>query len=334
MAGKKALNRLIKQLLAKYDKTIEAAFLSAIQSRADSINVRDLERAIEARDLDRAISIVGLTRADLFPVDSAITAAFVEGGQTVPVAAPSYAVAFGFDGRATGAAAWARDHVGGLVTNIITDQREAIREVISGQVATGIGPRKAALQIAGRVTPQGRVGGIVGLSRPQAGYLINARAELEALDGGYFTRKLRDKRFDGLIKKAIAADKAISPVDVDRITQRYSDKMLKHRADTIARTESITALRAGRREGIEQAIEQGAIGGRAIKRVWSATLDSRTRPDHVAMDNMEVDGMDTPFRLPDGSLMLFPGDTSMGASAAQTIACRCYDFFEVDWLSK
>jgi hypothetical protein len=334
MASKRALNRLITELLAKYDKSIQAAFLAAIKSRADSISVRDLERAIEARDLNRVIDIVGLTRANLFPLDASITAAFVEGGQTVPMAAPNYAVAFGFDGRATGAAAWARDHVGGLITNIIADQQEAIQGVITNQLANGIGPRKAALQIAGRVTAQGRTGGIVGLSKPQAGYLLNAKAELEALDSSYFTRKLRDKRFDSLVKKAIAADKALSPVDVDRISQRYSDRMLKHRADTIARTESITALRAGRREGIEQAIEQGAIGDRAIKRAWSATLDTRTRPDHAIMDGQEVTGMDAPFRLPDGSMMLYPGDTSLGASAKQTIACRCYDEYVVNWLSR
>ncbi|MEW4469008.1 phage minor head protein [Parasphingorhabdus sp. JC815] len=334
MAGRKALNRLIKQLLDKHDKDIEAVFLAAVQGRVDGISFRDLERAIEARDFDRVITIVGLSRADLFALDTAIMAAFVEGGQTVSMAAPAFAVAFGFDGRATGAATWARDHVGGLVTNIIADQRDAIREVVSKQVFDGIGPRKAAIQIAGRVTPKGRVGGIVGLSKPQASYLMNARAELEGLNSAYFGRKLRDRRFDGLVKRAVAAGKPLSAVDVDRITQRYSDRMLKHRADTIARTESIAALRAGRREGIEQAIEQGAIGGRAIKRVWSATLDSRTRPDHVAMDNKAVNGMDAPFVLPDGSMMRYPGDTSMGASAAQTIACRCYDEYVVDWLTR
>lgn len=298
MARKRALNRLITELLAKYDKSIEAAFLAAIKSRADSINVRDLESALEARDISRAINIIGLTRADLYPLDAAITEAFVAGGQTVPKAAPAYAVAFGFDGRATGAANWARNHVGGLITGIMADQQEMIREVISTQLVNGVGPRKAALQIAGRVTKQGRQGGIVGLSGPQAEYLMSARGELEGLDSHYFTRKLRDKRFDGSIRKAIASGKALSQADIDKVTQRYSDRLLKHRADVIARDQSITALRAGRREGVEQAIQQGAIGDRAIKRVWSATLDKRTRPDHDEMHGQEVDGMDAAFVFP------------------------------------
>jgi uncharacterized protein with gpF-like domain len=155
---------------------------------------------------------------------------------------------------------------------------------------------------------------------------------LTDLDAAYFTRKLRDRRFDGIVRKAIKDGKPLSQTDADRITARYSDRMLKHRADTIARTESITALRAGRREGIQQGIEQGAIASDRVKRVWSATLDSRTRRDHAGVDGQSVDGMDAPFTLPDGSRMLYPGDTSLGAPASQTVGCRCYDEYIISWL--
>jgi hypothetical protein len=243
-------------------------------------------------------------------------------------------VSFGFDGRATRAEAWARQHVGGLVTNIVNEQLDTLRTVIGDQLAAGIAPRKIAVQIAGPVVNGQRQGGFIGLSRPQVGYLANARAELSALDAGYFSRTLRDRRFDPLVRKAIADGKGLAQADIDRIASRYSDRMLKHRADTIARTESITALRAGRREGIEQGIEAGAIAEQSLKRVWNATGDARTREDHAAMNGAEVDGLETPFEMPDGSMMLFPGDTSLGADAAQTINCRCYDEYVVDWLKE
>jgi hypothetical protein len=222
--------------------------------------------------------------------------------------------------------------VGGLVTNIVNEQLDTLRTVIGDQLAAGIAPRKIAVQIAGPVVNGNRQGGFIGLSRPQVGYLANARAELTALDAGYFSRTLRDRRFDPLVRKAIADGKPLAQADIDRIAARYSDRMLKHRADTIARTESITALRMGRREGIEQAIEAGAIRADTLTRVWSATMDARTRPEHMDMNGQEVVGMDTPFQLPDGSLMMEPGDTSLGADPAQTINCRCFSEHRVDWL--
>ena len=333
MSNRRRLQNRIAALLDQYDAQIRRAFLEAVRNRANGINLAELASAIEARDFNRAINIAGLTRADLFPLDTAITGAYVAGGQTVAAAAPAFAVSFGFDGRATRAEAWARSHVGTLVTNIVDEQLDLLRETIGQQLSAGIGPRKIAVQIAGPMGPGNvRQGGFIGLSRPQVGYLANARAELEALDANYFTRKLRDKRFDPLVRKAIRDGKPLAQADIDRIASRYSDRMLKHRAETIARTESITALRAGRHEGVLQGVEAGAIRRDSVKRRWDATLDRRTRPDHVAMHGQEVEGLETPFVLPDGSRMVYPGSTELGASASQTVNCRCYSEMIVDWL--
>lgn len=333
MSNRRKLNNRLAALLKQYDKEIEQAFLSAVRSKAASMDVRELANAIEARDFNRALRIAGLTRAELYPLDAAMTGAYTSGGQTIAASAPSFSASFGFDGRATRAAGWARDHAGGLVTNIVDEQLDMLRSTISGQLASGEAPRSVAVRIAGKVTGGTRQGGIVGLSRAQGEYLANARSQLGNLDPAYFGRKLRDRRFDSLVKKAIADGKPLSQADVDRIAGRYSDRMLKHRADTIARTESITALRAGRREGIQQGIEQGAIASDKIKRVWSSTLDRRTRKDHKGMNGQEVQGMNTPFTFPDGSKALYPGDTSLGAPSDQTVSCRCYDEYVVDFLS-
>lgn len=333
MTRRRILNKRLQDLLKQYDKEIEEAFLRAVSERAASVNIRELANAVEARDLNRALRIAGLTRAELFPLDAAMTSAYTAGGQTIPQGAPAFAASFGFDGRATRAENWARSHAGGLVTNLVDEQLDLLREAVATQISEGIGPRQAAVRIAGKTVSGRRQGGIIGLSRAQVGYLSNARTELLELDRSYFTRKLRDRRFDGIVRKAIADGKPLSQTDVERIASRYSDRMLKHRADTIARTESITALRAGRREGIQQGIESGAINADKLKRAWSATLDRRTRDDHVSMNGQEVQGMDAPFTFPDGTRALYPGDTSLGASAKQTIACRCYDEYIVDWLS-
>jgi hypothetical protein len=322
MARRRLTEERIKRALARHDVAIRRAFEVAIRERRESINLRALAEAIEARDIGRAVDIAGLTRGDMFPLDQAARTAYFEGAQTVPAAAPAFAARIALDGNAPRAVEWARNHVGGLITEIIEDNRTAIRGIITQQLAEGVGPRQAAIAVRGQI----------GLTAQQTGFVSNARAQLASLDSAYFTRQLRDRRFDGIVRKAIAEGKPLTSADIDRISARYSERLLKHRSEVIARTESITALRMGRREGIQQAIEQGAIASDALKRVWSTSADDRVREDHVAMDGEEVDGIDTPWTLPDGSQMMTPGDTSLGADPSQTIQCRCFEEFRVDWL--
>jgi hypothetical protein len=322
MARRRLTEERIKRALARHDVAIRRAFEVAIRERRESINLRALAEAIEARDIGRAVDIAGLTRGDMFPLDQAARTAYFEGAQTVPAAAPAFAARIALDGNAPRAVEWARNHVGGLITEIIEDNRTAIRGIITQQLAEGVGPRQAAIAVRGQI----------GLTAQQTGFVSNARAQLASLDSAYFTRQLRDRRFDGIVRKAIAEGKPLSSADIDRITARYSERLLKHRSEVIARTESITALRAGRHEGILQAVEQGAIAPDAIKKVWSTSADDRVREDHVAMDGEEVDGMEAPFTLPDGSQMIYPGDSSLGADGAQTINCRCVSEYRVDWL--
>ena len=322
MSRRRLTEERIKRALARHDVAIRRAFEVAIRERRESINLRALAEAIEARDIGRAVDIAGLTRGDMFPLDQAARTAYFEGAQTVPAAAPAFAARIALDGNAPRAVEWARNHVGGLITEIIEDNRTAIRGIITQQLAEGVGPRQAAIAVRGQI----------GLTAQQTGFVGNARAQLASLDSAYFTRQLRDRRFDGIVRKAIAEGKPLSSADIDRITARYSERLLKHRSEVIALTESITALRAGRHEGILQAVEQGAIAPDAIKKVWSTSADDRVREDHVAMDGEEVDGMEAPFTLPDGSQMIYPGDSSLGADGAQTINCRCVSEYRVDWL--
>jgi hypothetical protein len=327
-------SRTIEEALARYEVAIQDAFLKAVQDHASKINQAALIEALDRGDIDAAVNIAAINKSVLYPVDAEITNAFIVSGQSIAAAAPVYAGSFGFDGRATEAADWAKQHVGGLITRIEQDQREAIRNVVSENIGNGVNTRKSALEIAGRIGPGGRrQGGLVGLNAPQIEAVRNARADLANLDERYFTRELRDKRFDPLVKRAIRDKKPLSQVDIDRVAGRYADKQLAHRAKTIARTESLTALREGRRQGIEQAIAQGVMSADTIMREWSATMDRRTRRDHMIMDGKKVQGLTAPWVLPDGSMMMYPGDTSMGASAEQTIQCRCIEEYNVDWLA-
>lgn len=200
-------------------------------------------------------------------------------------------------------------------------------------MAAGRNPRGVALEMVGRLNRATgkREGGIIGLTSQQAGYVRRAREQIENGDAGYFDRKLRDKRFDGTIKRAIRDGKPLSRADVDKITGRYADRLLAHRGEVIARTESIAALHAGQFEAARQLVDSGKVRADQITKVWDATGDVRTRLTHAAMDGQSK-RLNEPFVSPSGALMMHPHDTTLGAPADEIISCRCFMAIKVKYL--
>ena len=211
------------------------------------------------------------------------------------------------------------------------DQRQAIRQVLEAGLNAGRNPRSVALELVGRIENGQRTGGIVGLTSQQAGYVLNARKQLEELDPAYFQRERRDKRFDKLVKRAIADGKPLAKADVDRITGRYADRLLNLRGEVIARTEMIAALHAGQYEGMRQLIETGKVRADQVTKVWSATGDGRTRDTHLAMNGQAV-RFDRAFTSPSGAQLRYPHDESLGAPADEIIQCRCHMTLRVKYL--
>lgn len=185
--------------------------------------------------------------------------------------------------------------------------------------------------------PGRRTGGIVGLTNQQAQFVTNARAQL--LSGapdqmqGYFSRQLRDRRFDGLVRRAMAAGKPVPAADVDRIVARYADRLLALRGETISRTEALAAFNQARDEAFQQAIDTGAIRPQNAVKIWRTAADARVRDAHAAMGGQKV-RFDQPFRSPTGALLMHPGDTSRGAGASDIANCRCISVNRIDHLAQ
>jgi uncharacterized protein with gpF-like domain len=133
-------------------------------------------------------------------------------------------------------------------------------------------------------------------------------------------RALRDRRFDASVERAVAAGEPLEPEQIDRMVGRYRDRMLAMRAETIARTESLSVVSLARHEATKQAMEQAGFSADEVKRTWRATKDKRTRDSHSEMDGQTV-GFDEPFVSGDGNELMYPGDPS--APASDRINCRC-----------
>src|SRR5690606_24738641 len=112
--------------------------------------------------------------------------------------------------------------------------------------------------------------------------------------------------------KAIKDGKQLSEADLRRVVSRYKDRLLKMRADAIARTETLNALRAGRHEGFKQLIDSGKVRADQVVVTWSATMDGRTRDTHRSMNGQKI-RMGQLFTSPSGAMFEYPGDVTHGA---------------------
>lgn len=84
-----------------------------------------------------------------------------------------------------------------------------------------------------------------------------------------------------------------------------------------ARTAVTAAENGGRQASYERAAEMGI----EMIREWLATHDARTRHAHGMADGQRV-AVDEPFTV-GGEKLMFPGDTSHGASGWNIYNCRC-----------
>lgn len=341
MARRPTLQEQLDALIEMFTPKIKAAFLAAIADITSRVVMREMIEAIRMGDPIAAFRAIGFSDAAMRPIIAQIEQAFEVGGMTVGGSFPKNlrsatgTVVYRFDVRNSRAEAWLRDYSGQLITRMREEASNAVRQVMQDGMAAGRNPNNIALDIAGRINKVTgrREGGIIGLNAQQEKWVANARRELsgEIPDASYFNRVRRNKRFDSAIKKAINEGRALDSATINRAIGQYSDNLLLYRGETIARTEAIHALNRSEYEAYRQVVETGAVSNNAVKRIWDSAGDARVRESHRAMDGQSV-GMDEPFAAPDGSLLMFPGDTSLGASASEIINCRCKTRMNVDWL--
>ncbi len=319
------------------------AFQEAVQGIKDDATIRDIQEVIDAGDVDGVLRLLGIREGAFEPMANAIRQAYREGGRkgaeqigSIPTDAGE--ISFRFDAESPSARRWVEQQSSRLITEVLEDQRSMVRERLSQAIADGRNPRSSALDLVGRIDQRTRkrTGGFIGTTQRQAEWIEKARAEMESLDPNYLRRELRDRRFDKVMKEAIESGEPLNEEAINKAATQMQANTLRYRGENIARTESITALRAGQHESVQQAIEEGEITEEDATKVWDATSSTkggRTRDDHVEMDGQRRP-FNQPFTAPDGSQLMYPGDSSMGAPASQTINCRCKERTEIDFAGK
>lgn len=204
----------------------------------------------------------------------------------------------------------------GLIREVSDDQRAAILQALKDGVARGLNPIEIARSFRGTI----------GLTSAQERYIANYRRALEQVHADVeakvdaLGRALRDGRFDGSVARAFDTGKALTPDQINKMVERYRERWIKHRAETIARTEALTAAHMGELAAWEAAIEAGDIKAHEITQTWVSAHDSRVRLTHRALDSQQRQ-WGKPFDSPSGAKIRFPGDPL--APPRERINCRC-----------
>lgn len=326
-------------LIDAWDPIIRRAFLEAVHAMRDRAQIDQIARMLERGDVSGAIRAVGLDPVSFRPLDKAISEAFEAGGEAtaklVPItqAPDGLRTVFQFGIRNPIAELWLANHSATLVREILDDQRTMIRAALTDGLARGVNPRTSALDLVGRISAATgrREGGTLGLTASQEGWVRKYAAELASDNpAAALQRNLRDKRFDGAVRKAAKAGEPV-PADLrEKMVRAYRNRALRHRAEALARTESMAALHQAQEESMRQALEQGAIARSALTYAWRTARDRRVRDTHKPMDGQRVRAGEL-FTTGSGARLRFPGDPQ--GPAGETINCRCWREPQVDFLA-
>lgn len=203
--------------------------------------------------------------------------------------------------------------------------REAMRVVVQKGLAEGAPHRTIARQVRS----------IVGLAPNQELAVANFT---EALRTGDFTKalgyELRDRRYDGTLRRLRETAGELSAEQVDDMATAYRRKFLSWNAEVNARTAVTDAQRLGKHLATQEAINAGLLDGTRMRSRWVSTGDSRVRPEHVAVHG-EVVRFGEPFStgevIPgESTFNCFPGETVVeGAMVAGLKASYSGPFREV-----
>lgn len=336
MARRPSQKRLFRELAAKYGPEVAQAFMAAIRDLTREVEFQKLLLALERRDLDAAMQALHIDRAAFQPLEAKLVEAFTAGGQGAVATMPAaVSIGFRFDPGNQRAAAIIRETAATLITRLTQGEIDQARAFLADGMARGAGPRSVALDLVGRINRAtgNREGGLIGLSGPYRDYVATARDELASTDPAllrnYLTRNQRDRRYDKAVARAIETGKPVPPDTARTAVTRYSARLVRLRGEVIARTEGLPAIRAAKHEAFQQLVDDGRVEVMDIVRGWSTTEDGRQRDTHDAMNGQEVRGLDTPFTSPSGAQFRWPGDSSLGAPAAEVIACRCDEFIAI-----
>jgi hypothetical protein len=312
--SERKLYNALQRRSAEMSPELAAAILRAFARIRESMTEAALIRALALGFADRIVEQI-LTQAIL---DVAFQPVRQRLRETLRVSVPYYArtmpptitreVSIAFDVLSPHVLDGIRTLESRVITSLQTEVRETVRAAVSDGLANAKSYRAAAKNIRAAV----------GLAPNQLQEVDNYRVKLqhahEKLDA--LDNKLRDKRFDSVIRKARASGEPIPTERIDKMVDAYRKRRIAQHASTVAGTAAKDAQRLANRLAWENAVDMGAVDRNDLWKRRMVVLDGRERPEHHVLSRQE-----RPFDAPYSNGEMVSGDQSWG--------CRCTDTYFV-----
>lgn len=326
------------QKLAKgrYEGQIQNSFEKELQVLAQGLTLKEVAQRIQSGDINGAIKATNIDKHQFDRLrkdtEDAVKAGHKETTKLLPaVKRGGQKIQIQFDRGSRRAANTVEDLHTELIREVTDETRESIRDHIQYGLEKGKNPRDIARGIRGVYNPATKSydGGVIGLTKQQSKWVINAERQLRSGDPKelrqYLGRKLRDKRYDKSILKAINEGTELDEKTIQKATHAYRRKAIKYRSETIARDQALEACTQGQELAMDDHIDEGAIRDKDILKFWVTSGDSRVRDAHFAVPSMNRGGIrrGDMFQTPLGPLKRPRDRSSSGSVPANVIQCRC-----------
>lgn len=331
----------IERLAAAQAPELQAAIEAMLSEQQSGVDLKALIEALKSGSVARVVEVLSAAidaTADAGVQQALLDGAAAAGAATAATIARLTRVEFRFGVLNPNLITWLQGYSLDMIRQVNAATREAIREAAIAGMRAGENPVDTA-----RAIKQ-----VVGLTTRQQRAVANYRKELETFhqrrsaagwnlggkidrvngrqvfrpdqDGspldGIDQRRLRDFRFDGRLMAAMESGKPIPPAKIDEMVGAYARKYLRHRSETIARTEAMRTTNMGVHTAWKQAIESGKADEALVRRLWIVAKDERLCPQCAPVPGLNPKRgvkMGEAFKTPDGHVFLPPLHPS----------CRC-----------
>lgn len=328
------LKRLAEE---RYEGEIRNQFLKAVDELTRDMKTREITRLIQTGNIEGAVLATGIGMASFKGLKESMHKALAAAGRETTKAFPparqpdGTVVKVRFNPGHARAVQAVNDLHTGLIREVVDSTRQVIRDNIRHGIERGHNPRKIARSIRGKYDYRAKAyrGGVIGLTQAQSGYVMNAQRQLRSGNTTelrkYLGRKLRDRRYDGAVVRAINEGTAPPERIINNAVHAYRRRYVAHRAETIARDQALEALTMGQDEAMSQAVEQNVLADDQIYREWVHAGDVRVRDIHAMVPAMNPGGVakNDYFETPLGLLKRPRDRNSPGSVPENVILCRC-----------
>lgn len=312
---------------------VAKGFADAIKSVTDQVVLSRLIRALERNDIQEALDVINLDRSAYRAFNVALSSTYEQSAIAITQATvwrdrDLKQFRFRWDMENPAATRYLQNVSSQLVTSMVEGQNAAIRTAITEGYSRGQGPRQIALDLVGRRQPNGRrQGGVVGLDGRQQATRARVARRLEMGEYSDLLRMTnRDKSLDAMLRRG----QPLTEAQKQRYLKVHTNKALKTRGDRIARTETAQAVETARYDAFNEGLGRTGYPPEAVIKTWlHGGGGMNPRDQHIAMNRVQVNGLNTPFNMPDGSSMQYTHDPSGGAN--NIVNCTCDTRIRVDY---